>query len=99
VLATQTTPLDITDETFDNTTYFNATLYVPTGSSQLYKQAAGWKNFFDIKEKDFPSNISTVITQSKKTVNDLTGHILYSPTKGVNIIRKSDGKTKKVIFK
>ena len=33
---------------FNNYTYLNCTLYVPTGSLDAYRNASVWKNFFDI---------------------------------------------------
>lgn len=35
---------------FNNSTYINATLYVPTGTKEKYMISNPWKNFFDIQE-------------------------------------------------
>lgn len=35
---------------FSNRTYLHSTLYVPKGSIEAYKNAPGWKNFFNIQE-------------------------------------------------
>lgn len=100
VSAVQMPPLEITDETFDKTTYFNATLYVPTGTIEQYKQATGWKNFFNIQEKDFPCcKDSMIISPSDEYIFDMNGYRLSSPKKGMNIIRQNNGTTKKVIIK
>ena len=37
---------------FNNSTYINAKLYVPTGTKEKYMAADGWKNFFNIQEMD-----------------------------------------------
>ena len=37
---------------FPNSVYFNAKLYVPTGTKEKYMSANGWKNFFQIEEMD-----------------------------------------------
>lgn len=43
-------PFAIADSTFSGATYRTATLTVPFGTEELYRQADGWKNFFLIKE-------------------------------------------------
>ena len=48
-----TTPPTIVNNTFDNTTYSTAFLYIPTGCEEAYGTAEGWKNFAKIREKDF----------------------------------------------
>lgn len=47
------TPPTIVNDTFDNTTYTSAFLYIPTGCEEAYGTAEGWKNFSKIREKDF----------------------------------------------
>lgn len=43
-------PCDIyDDDAFDENTYKNATLNVPSGAEQAYKTADGWKNFVNIE--------------------------------------------------
>ncbi len=44
------TPFAIDDNTFDENTYQTATLYVPYGTTNTYKNTDGWKNFFNIEE-------------------------------------------------
>lgn len=43
-------PVALAETNFDATTYINATLKVPVGSLEAYKNADGWKNFFNIVE-------------------------------------------------
>ncbi len=40
-----TTPPEMTDDAFTNTTYENATLYVPDDAIEAYAAAEGWRNF------------------------------------------------------
>ena len=45
-----THPFHISNDTFTNNTYFNATLNVPDGTTDLYKSREGWQNFTFIEE-------------------------------------------------
>lgn len=44
------TPPTISDDTFENVTMQNAPLYVPIGSENDYRNASGWRNFWQIRE-------------------------------------------------
>ena len=48
VKVVNSTPIDISSDTFENTA--NATLYVPKGSKASYSSATGWQDFLTIKE-------------------------------------------------
>ena len=48
-------PPVISDNTFSNDTYSNATLYVPSGTKSLYEQTTGWKNFKMIVDDEEPN--------------------------------------------
>lgn len=82
-------------------TLMNATLYVPAGTKEKYMEADGWKDFVFIEEM----NTTGVLTreESSKTFETkrytLNGHQITKPCKGINIIRTSEGKTKKVFVK
>ena len=39
-------PFEISDWTFDRSTYMSATLILPEGSENAYKSTPGWRNFF-----------------------------------------------------
>ena len=43
-------PFAIHDDTFNNNTIMNATLYVPTGSVNKYKETDGWKKYIFVEE-------------------------------------------------
>lgn len=49
VYAMNTEPTEV-DVIFDNSTYINGTLFVPTGTKDKFMTAEGWKNFFNIEE-------------------------------------------------
>ena len=71
-------------------------LYVPKGTLQYYRE--GWWSFKNIVEYE-PTGIDKVITStdakelSRYSVN---GQQLSAPTKGLNIVKYSDGSVKKV---
>lgn len=50
IIVSNPVPVAIAETNFDATTYINATLRVPIGSLEAYKNADGWKNFFNIVE-------------------------------------------------
>ena len=93
-------------DVFVDSNYKNATLHVPASSVEAYRNAEQWKDFGNIvaltDEDPKPTGISTMEyapMATNKAIYDLQGHQLAQPKKGVNIIRMSDGKTKKVIVK
>lgn len=91
---------------FVDSNYRNATLHVPASSVEAYRNAEQWKDFGNIvaltDEDPKPTGISTMEyapMATNKAIYDLQGHQLAQPKKGLNIIRMSDGKTRKVIVK
>lgn len=80
--------------------YPNATLYVPTGSLESYQSSTCWKKFL-IKEIDVTGVVNAKTDKGvvEKARYSLEGKKLSSPVKGMNIIRMSDGTTKKVLLK
>lgn len=82
-----------TKETFDN-----ATLYVPAGTLSKYQATEGWKDFAHIVEGT-PSGISTakVAEAAVKESYTLDGKRIGESKHGLNIVRMSDGTTKKVV--
>jgi len=86
--------------TFSQNTFNNATLYVPVGTIDKYKTTDGWKDFVFIEE-GLPTEIRDVVG-NKTTENrryTINGEIITTPKKGINIIKMSDGTTKKVLVK
>ena len=85
--------------------YSNATLHVPAGSIDAYKNAEIWKNFENIvvltEGNPKPTRITGVNNNLKNAERyySLDGKRMVAPHRGLNIIRMSDGTTKKVILK
>ena len=81
--------------------YTTATLYVPTGSKEAYQAANFWKDFMNIVEIDDPDGISssTMDELENTSIYDLNGRKLDKPQRGINIIRMSDGTSRKVLIK
>ena len=100
------TPANIADETvFSEIDKDQCTLYVPEGSVEAYRTATYWKDFKNIKEKYYSSTgINKVNTNSgsQKEVHEISrysinGQRLNAPTRGINIVKYSDGTTKKIM--
>ena len=87
-------------KTFSLNTFDNATLYVPNGTLEKYKTTKGWKDFEHIVE-GIPSGIRTSKVEKKVVTKSYTidGKVLDKPQKGLNIVKMSDGTTRKVIVK
>ena len=85
---------------FHDIVYQNAKLIVPDGTKHLYQSAEGWKNFATILEEG-ETAIRGISAGSPAEIirYSLDGRRLAAPQKGVNIIRMSDGSTRKVIVK
>lgn len=84
--------------------YQAATLFVPTGTLEIYQMAAGWKEFFQIKEEAPLAVKKVYIKPNSHTIHpcqyyDVNGRLLSSPVRGLNIVRYTDGRTQKIIVK
>ena len=100
VTSLATTAPSASESTFSTAAYLNAMLYVPIGSLDSYKSATCWKNFL-MEEKDV-SGVEGVKADDnlvEKARYSLDGKMLLAPEKGVNIVKMSDGTTKKVVVK
>lgn len=78
--------------------YTFATLHVPFGTKDKYLASHIWNQFIDIRE-DLQTDIKT-LKENKSNNNSrfsLNGQRITQPQKGINIIKESDGTTKKVI--
>lgn len=78
---------------------WNCTLSIPEGATSAYQQTDQWKDFFFID-----NDMTKVATLNNGTTHptqtyDMQGKKLNSPQPGLNIIKTSDGKTKKVMVK
>lgn len=75
-------PPEICDDTFDPKTYLNCTLYVPTESIDLYKEAYGWKGFWNIKGIDSFSSVKDDIVKNEDLISILPTH------RGLRVLNK-----------
>ena len=101
VTSLRTEPISINSNTFDENTFKNGDLFVPIGTKDKYKAKNYWSKFVFIEEIE-PSSIDIEpvlgdVTESSRY--SLNGVRITSPQKGINIIKMSDGTTKKVLVK
>ena len=102
VTAEMKVPAKIEETTFDTETVLDATLYVPQGCIEKYEAADYWRYFYNIKEIGTQTGIDSVTSSdAAKEVSryGINGQLLNGPTKGVNIVKYSDGTTKRVMMK
>jgi len=88
--------------TFSTDTYSKAKLYVPIGKKSAYQETEGWKEFYNIEEYDYSTGIAAPqMGKGAKVVDayQLNGQKRYGVQRGLNIVRMSDGTTKKVVVK
>ena len=85
-------PLEINESVFFSSTdtiytFDQATLYVPEGTKDKYREADVWKNFKNIVDFD-PDGIDDIIADEDKQgqIYSISGMRLKSPQKGINII-------------
>jgi hypothetical protein len=64
-----TTPSDISTDVFDDECYYSATLYVPAGTGQIYKEKVGWNLFHNIVEMLDEASIEIEPIQEDKEVS------------------------------
>ena len=87
---------------FDGTTYYNAALYVPEGYVEAYSSAEGWCQFQNIKTFDTDGFLDILDDSGANVVPisyyNLKGERFDYPQSGMNIIRYSNGQTKKVLI-
>ena len=83
-----TTPPNISDDTFTNNHYMTLNVYVPKEALEVYQNAEGWKNFWNLQDIS-TTGIKEVeidgITEHERCY-DLRGNRLDVPKRGVNII-------------
>lgn len=75
------------------------TLYVPEGSLEAYKNAVEWSRFGHIEEFDASAINGLPAAQEVKEVGRYTldGRKITRPERGINLIKMSDGTTRKVV--
>ncbi len=72
---------------FNKHTYMYATLKVPIGSLDAYKNTEPWNNFYDIEEYD-TTGMNTISKEKKSDVYDLHGKLLYKNVSDTNNLPK-----------
>lgn len=83
---------------------YNATLHVPAGSLEAYSNAEQWKDFKEIvaltDSDPTPTGIKGVNNNVKtdERYYSLDGKYTTTPQRGLNIIRMSNGTTKKIVM-
>jgi len=98
VYSLNSTPPEMVESSFDETTYNQATLYVPTGCRTIYWLHPYWENFFEIKETDTSSSVEAPISDVKYDgdIYNLNGTKVDGSSFGKGIYIKNG---KKVIIK
>ena len=94
-------------DVFLSSNYTNATLHVPATSVEAYKNAEQWKDFgtiialIDDDPKPTTEIMETTVTQQPTIVEyyDMNGRHINLPQRGLNILKMSNGTTKKVLMK
>ena len=86
---------------FTTSQYLNVLVKVPYSALEAYKNAEGWKNFWNIEGFEY-SGIDEVINDNTSKPNEtgrynLNGQPVSEDYKGVVIVRFSDGSTKKIM--
>ena len=87
-------------QALDDINKWSCKLLVPAHSMSLYQAAPQWKEFFFIEEATGIKGITGDNTSSKATITtsyDLNGKQFSQPQKGLNILKMSDGTTRKVM--
>lgn len=95
-------PLYLTnfDSVFSGIHKKSCILYVPKGTVERYK-ASNWSSFENIVEYDVTGIDKTILSSDAKEASrySVNGQRLTAPTKGVNIVKYSDGSVRKEIVK
>ena len=92
-------------DVFVESNYKKATLHVPAAAIETYKNAEQWKDFGTIialtDDDPKPTGIQSINNEviTAERYYSLDGKHITTPKRGLNIIRMSDGTTKKVIMK
>lgn len=81
---------------FKTNLYTDAVVKVPTGCKELYQNADGWKNFWNITEGDVSAvrNIETESDDTPPIYYDLQGRMVNNPHNGIFIKSVGNKKTK-----
>ena len=94
-------PQNISSKVFDGVNKQKCILYVPKDTYLRYWLADGWGDFENIVEYDVTGIDKTMVPSDVNEVSrySVNGQRLTAPTKGVNIVKYSDGNVRKEIVK
>ena len=85
-------------DAFKNTPIETGTLLVEDNSVDAYKTTSSWNRFGTIMGFDEASGIKSIIIDSQKArIYDMLGNQIDQPQEGINIIRRNDGRTRKIV--
>ena len=99
LLCLATTPPKCAANAFEGIDKDNCTLIVPAGSIADYKAADEWKDFLLIEESTTGIHKTHIDNALPVRQYDASGSRIAAPQRGINIIKNSDGTTKKVLVK
>ena len=101
LVSMNTNPPYVGTDTFSNIDKQKCTLYVPKGCIAIYQQADWWKGFLNIRD-DAPTGIQSVNNDKDTKIShiyNLNGKTQPVLQRGINIVRTTNGKTKKILIK
>ena len=92
---------EVVDFTTFTTNFTSATLLVPAGTKSKYESKSAWNKFTNIVEMELSSvkSAQTDVTVEEMERYNISGQRISAMQKGLNIVKMSDGTTKKVMFK
>ncbi|MBQ9670338.1 MAG: leucine-rich repeat protein [Prevotella sp.] len=99
-------PFEINENTFyslvkGHEEFTTATLYVPAGTKAKYESTPAWNKFKNIVE-GIENAVKSVETDAKAEETErynVSGQRISTPQKGLNIVKMSDGTTRKIMCK
>ncbi len=88
-------------QALDDINKWTCELYIPGASMSAYQAAEQWKEFFFLisKKDDIKNDIIDTDDAEEIDRYDIYGRQITEPTKGINIIKMSDGSTRKEYVK
>ena len=99
LISSAKTPPTCGTQALDDINKWNCTLTVPFGYSSAYQQADQWKDFFFIEETTGIAHTESDKGEGYKQLFDLNGRQQPALRLGLNILKKNDGTTRKVIVR
>ena len=99
-------PFEISEDVFENwvedhNEFTTATLYVPAGTKAKYESTPAWNKFKNIVEgiENAVKSVETDAQAEETERYNVGGQRISSPQKGLNIVKMSDGTTRKIMCK